>query len=93
MTDSPYYPDHAPFSAGYTLVRNADVRTWSEDETHMDVGLYSGLVREFGDPIVGYVGGLHYQFKPSREVLSGKCAIPKSSHGRASDPSALLIRK
>lgn len=93
MVDSPFEPERAPFSSRYTLIQNAEVRTWRENEAHMDERLYNALANRFGEPVVGYVGGLHYAFKPSTQVLANEAAIPADSHGSSRDPSALLIQK
>lgn len=72
------------------MVGNTNVREWSDGEAHMDVVLYDYLVQNIGKPIVGMVEGIHYQFKPSTEVLSQECAVPNSYND--SDPT-LLIRR
>lgn len=90
---NPFDSEPEPFSSRYCLVKNAEVRTWSDEEAHMDEGLYAYLARRYGEPVVGYVGGLHYAFKPSRQVLSNTAAIPERKHGSKRDPSALLIQK
>jgi len=78
------------FSSSYEMVPDATVETWQDEEAHMDFRLYRTLARRFGEPVIGFIGGLHYQFKPSDQVLSGRCAVPAANH---SDPSVLLIRK
>jgi len=78
------------FSRDYAIVQNAEVRTWNEEEAHMDADLYYALEDRLGGPVQGLVGGLHYIFKPSTQVLSKQCAIPKR---RGEDPSALLVMK
>jgi len=90
MADDRYEPETEPFASRYTLVRDAEVRTWREDEAHMDFEMYRALALRYGEPVVGYVGGLHYHFAPSDEVFRGECAVPAHNH---SDPSALLIQK
>lgn len=79
------------WSADYWMVANAEVRTWSDDEAHMDAGLYERIAREIGGPVVGFIDGAHYHFKPSRQVLSNECVIPGT--GRGSKPSSLLVCK
>lgn len=93
MTDLPYDPDYAPYSARYAIVRGAEVHTWSEDEAVMDYELFNALRDDFGAPVVGYVGGLHYAFKPTTQVPGNAAAIPESKHGSQREPSALLIQK
>ncbi|UBF20328.1 hypothetical protein HCTV-8_gp3 [Haloarcula virus HCTV-8] len=81
------------FSAGYALVRDATVQTWAEEEAHMDVDLYDELTYHLGEPIIGFVGGLHYQFRPSKQVLTDQCAVPRRNRGRRVGGSALLVRR
>lgn len=82
-----------PFSAGYALVRDATVQTWSEQEAHMDADLYDDLAFYLGEPVIGMIGGLHYNFRPSEQVLSDQCAIPRRNRGRRVGGSTLLVRR
>lgn len=84
-------PQLESFSSGYSIVHNATVRTWNDEEAHMDVDLYEGIIKCIKKPVVGFIDGCHYMFKPSTQVLSGQCAIPRDNRG--SDPSVLMIRK
>jgi len=79
-----------PFSAGYDLVHNAEVHTYSEAEAVMDPEMFSALAEQYGERFVGAVGGLHYQFKPERTVPGGAVAVPEHNHKDGAD--ALLIR-
>jgi hypothetical protein len=79
-----------PFSAGYELVRNAEVHTYDEDEAIMDAEMLQRLEAQFGQPLIGYVGGLHYQFKPERAVPGNALALPETNH---SDPGPLLVQR
>lgn len=88
MSDTPLIES---FSSDYAIVQDATVRTWREDEAHMDAGLYKYLEEWLGEPIVGMIDGLHYEFIPSTQVLSKEVAIPKQN--RAKDPSVLLVMK
>lgn len=81
------------FSAGYALVHGVEVFEWRDETAEMDVDLYEGLVDLLGEPIIGFVNGLHYQFEPSTNVLSGQCAVPRSGRGAKMEGSALLVRK
>jgi len=86
-------PPYENFSAGYTLVTGVDVRTWTDDLAVMDVDLYESLGHIFGTPLIGYIGGQHYQLKPQRNgVPPDTVAVPKDNH-RASEPDNLLIQK
>jgi len=88
MTDDPgTYPTYC-FSQEYRLVPDATVRTWAENEAHMDERMYEMLALRFGEPVVGMVEGLHYTFKPSNEVMGGECAVPRHNHDR---PRSLLL--
>jgi hypothetical protein len=82
-----------PFSRDYDLVLDAEVHTWGEEEAHMDVEMYEELAFRVGEPIIGMVGGLHYQFKPSTQVLRDSCAVPRYFRGRRVSGSTLLLRR
>jgi gamma-glutamylcysteine synthetase len=82
-----------PFSAGYALIRGVRIDTWPEDEAVMDYELYRALKQRYGNPIVGKIGGIHYQFRPATDVLADSVAIPEHSHGKDASQAALLIRK
>ena len=81
------------FSRDYDLVLDAEVQTWREEEAHMDVDLYEDLVLRLGEPIIGMVGGINYQFKPSKQVLNYQCAVPRRYRGRRVSGSTLLVRR
>lgn len=93
MADPPREPDTAPFSARYAMVRDAEVVTWGHDEAVMDYELFRALKQRYGEPVVGYVGGLHYAFKPVTDIRAHTAAIPQSKHGQTTEPAALLIQK
>lgn len=85
-----FKPVTEKFSAGYELVHNADVVTYSDPEAIMDSTMLQSLRERFGYPVIGYVGGLHYQFKASDSILTGTLAIPEDNH---QDPDELLIQR
>jgi hypothetical protein len=84
-----FKPVTQSFSAGYELVHNADVVT-HDGNAIMDEQMLDSLRERFGYPVIGYVGGLHYQFKPSNAILSGTLAVPDWNH---QNPDELLIQK
>jgi hypothetical protein len=79
-----------PFSAGYELVHGAEVHTLNDEEAIMDFEMFNSLEAQFGDPLVGYVGGLHYHFKPERAIPPSAIAVPADNHD---DPDTLLIQR
>lgn len=91
MTNNTYNPVTLPFSGGYELVQNAEVRTYGDDEAIMDFEMLQSLEHRFGRPLVGFIGGLHYQFKSEKTIPAGSVAIPSDNH--SNDPDALLIQK
>lgn len=81
------------FSAGYAVVHNAEVRTWPENEAHIDEYLHDTIAETVGAPVVGFIDGMHYNLRPSRQVLSNQVAVPEKSGGRQSDPDVLMVQK
>lgn len=79
-----------PFSTGYELVHGATVHTYEDGEAVMDYEMFEQLEGQFGQPLVGYVEGLHYHFKPSGSVPRSSLALPAANHD---DPDALLIQR
>lgn len=80
------------FSRDYLLAPTVEVNTHSEDRAVLDADVYEALVQTLGEPIIGFTGGLHYQFAPSREVLAERAAVPKRNHG-GHDRMSLLLAK
>lgn len=78
------------WSAQYELVHNAEVRTTIGEEAVMDEEMMMSLFEHFGRPLIGLIGGRHYQFKPTRSIPHGYVAVPEATHD---DPDALLIQK
>lgn len=87
---SPYQLITEPWSRSYDLIPNAEIHTYGDDEAVMDFEMYEALEQQFGNPVVGYVGGLHYHFIPERTVPQGSVAVPEHRHD---DPSAFLIQR
>lgn len=79
-----------PWSAGYDLVHNTEIFQTRDDEAAMDVDMLRALEEQFGSPLVGYVGGLHYQFKAESSVPPKAVTVPRRNHD---DPRALLIQR
>lgn len=79
-----------PFSSGYELIHNATVHTFEQDEAIMDIDLFDALQAQFGEPVIGYVGGLHYHFKPERSIPPSALAVPERNHD---DPQTLLVQR
>lgn len=79
----------APFSRRYDLVLNAEVHQISDSEAIMDEEMFVSLSEQFGSPIIGQVGGLHYHFKPERAIPSNAVAVPERNHD---EPDTLLVQ-
>jgi hypothetical protein len=79
-----------PFSAGYGLVCGAEVFTVDDAEATMDFELFQVLKQKFGEPVVGWVDGLHYYFKPEQAIPANTVAVPETNH---EEPESLLIQR
>jgi hypothetical protein len=90
MAETDFNPVTESFSAGYDMVHNAEVITYDDEEAIMDYDMLEALEERFGRPLVGFIGGLHYQFKPERSIPPASVAVPKDNHDR---PSSFLVRK
>jgi hypothetical protein len=88
-SQSEFRPVTQRWSDHYEIIHNAVVRTNSGEEALIDPEMYDALVYEFGRPLIGFIEGRHYQFKPRRVVPVGSVAVPEDQHG---DPDALLIQ-
>lgn len=89
MPKSEFRPVTEPFSKGYDLILNAEVYEWPQEEAIMDSDMFKKLLGQFGSPLVGYVDGLHYHFKPERSIPQGAVAVPEDNHVEA---ETLLIQ-
>lgn len=78
-----------PFSERYEMVHKANVFL-HKGKAIIDEELARALGERFSRPIVGRVGGLHYQFKPESSVPGMSVAVPESRHH---SDDVLLIRK
>lgn len=81
------------FSRDYWMVCDAEVNKHEGDLALMDEDLYDDLVEAIGEPIIGFVGGLHYEFIPSRQVLADRCAVPRRNHKASHNSMTLLLSK
>lgn len=77
----------------YALVEDVEVRVWKDELAGMPFDLYDDLAVLFGEPVVGYVGGLHYYFKPMWGIPADTAAVPKHKHGEECKYDGLLILK
>jgi len=89
MNDTMFCPQTSRFSAGYSLVENATVVKHDADEAVMDHEMYNALSKMFPDPIIGFVDGLHYQFKRIENIPAGMVAVPKRNHD---NPETFLVQ-
>lgn len=80
------------FSSGYVFIDGADVRCWTEDIAAVPVEMYEHLTRHFGEPLIGYIGGRHYQLAyRTYGIPANTVAVPKSDH-KSNSPDSLLIQ-
>ena len=84
--------DLEPFSSKYAIVEGVRVFTWNDDLAVMDYELYNGLAGRVGEPVLGRVGGLTYEFIPSRQVPAESVNIPADRHN-GTTPDTLLVQK
>ncbi|WP_372611647.1 hypothetical protein [Halomonas sp.] len=77
------------FSSGYWLAGGVTVDTHEGEYALMDETLYDSLVQTIGDPLVGHIDGLHYEFIPTRNVLTDRVAVPARNH--STDRELLLL--
>lgn len=80
------------FSENYVLAPTIEVNRHPGDEAMLDADAYRIFARLLGEPVVGFTGGLHYEFRPSRQVLGGRAAVPSRNH-TTDDQMALLLAK
>lgn len=81
------------WSRDYVLAPEIEVNRHRGDRALLDEAAYAKLRCRLGEPIVGYVGGLHYHFAPSNEVLADRAAVPRRNHKAESDRMSLLLAK
>lgn len=81
------------FSRDYLLAPSIEVNKHRGEEAIMDFIVYEELVELIGAPIVGQVGGIHYDFTPSDAVLHERAAVPYRNHKAANERMALLLAK
>jgi hypothetical protein len=90
MAEPDENPTTEPFSASYALVHDADVITWPDEKAIMDDHMFVTLARKFGEPVVGRIGKIHYNFLPEHGIPKFSVAVPEVNHD---NPSRLLIQK
>lgn len=83
----------ANFSKEYLLAPEVDVEVHWNEEAVMGPDVFNNLVKFLGEPIVGHVDGIHYEFKPDEDVLLEDVLVPIDNHKAASKPMALLLQK
>lgn len=79
------------FSAGYILVEGIETCRWSDELAGMPYDLYETLAIYNGEPVIGYVGGLHYEFRPMYGIPARTVAVPRDNHDQ--DPGPFLLQK
>jgi hypothetical protein len=84
-------PDLENYSAGYAIVRDVRVYSWTGELAVMDEDLYHGLAHKVGEPVVGRVGGLTYEFVPGQGVPANSVNVPQEQHNGAT-PETLLVQ-
>jgi hypothetical protein len=81
------------YSAGYLMGEDVEVNTYEGEEALMDIDLFESIARAMGEPVIGYTGGIHYDFKPSATVLGKRCAVPRRNHEAVQNSMTLLLAK
>lgn len=81
------------WSRDYVLVNGIDVERQSGDLALMDEVLYRKLAQRVHPPLIGYIGGYHYDLKPSRALPTGRVAVPKANHRSETGKIPLLLVK
>lgn len=80
------------FSRDYVIAPSVEVNTYDGPLALIDSDVYADIVSVVGKPLIGYTGGLHYQFKPSQNVLADRAAVPTNNH-HPEEHLELLISK
>ena len=86
-------PELENWSRDYWMAHEITVDRYEGDLALMDADLYEDLVEAIGEPLIGYVGGIHYEFIPTLKVLSDRVAVPRQNHKGSYDNMTLLISK
>jgi hypothetical protein len=81
------------WSRDYWMAHETTVDRYEGDLALMDADLYEDLVQAIGGPLIGYVGGIHYEFIPTFKVLSDRVAVPRQNHKGSYDNMTLLLSK
>jgi hypothetical protein len=81
------------WSRDYWMAHEITVDRYEGDLALMDADLHEDLVEAIGEPLIGYVGGIHYEFIPTLKVLSDRVAVPRQNHKGSYDNMTLLISK
>jgi len=79
-----------PWSRDYLLASTARVYPYRGDHAIMDPVMFEELYCALGE-VVGFVDGLHYEFKTEQTIPAGAAAVPRSDHKGADGPFALLL--
>lgn len=82
------------FSAGYWILPQVTVVTYSGNDAIIQDDVFYQLVSETGSSsVVGSTGGGHFSLSPVRSVPDDCVAVPEDNQYAASDGDALLIAK
>ena len=82
------------FSAGYWILPQVEVTTYSGNHAIIQDDVFWELVFETGcDPVIGSTGGGHFPLNPVRSAPDNYVAVPEDSRYAARDGDALLIAK
>lgn len=80
------------FSARYVLATGVTVKTWQDEIAAMPSDLYERFVAVMGTPLIGQVGGLHYEFDTRTGIPANTVAVPQHNH-TSDDVDELLLMK
>lgn len=82
------------FSAGYWILPQVEVTTYSGNRAIIQDDVFWELVVETGrDSVIGSTGGRHFTLHPERSVPDNFVAVPEDSQYASRDGDALLIAK
>lgn len=69
-----------PWNQQYLLAPHADVLTYGDENAVIDPVLHDHLRRVLGDPVVGYINGIHYEFRREESVPADTAVVPARNH-------------
>lgn len=81
------------FSAGYWMVPDLEMCVYPGSEAIVSTDVYYELARVAGEPLLGTVGGSHFEITPDATVPLDTVAVPDGRKYAAHDGDPLLVEK